>query len=786
MKTPIYLAQASTEVGATCLRMVMATYGKHVNPEAIRYASGVSRNGVDFDSLTSAAQSFGFDVARKDFGQLVSADPSSTGDSLPAVAAWTGDHAVVLAEQSGESWIVIDPILGRRTLTSAQAQAGFSGPLLHVKPQASFLPTARPPGILRTLLRRHGASKPGLVFVILSGLALVVPGILTPGLIRLFVDGYLETGNRDGTAVIIGGLAISLLLSIALTALQLMGLRRLMTITVTNASARFVWHVLRMPAWFISQRDPTNLAYRASLSEAIAQVMSGPFTSAVLAQLTSLFFLVIMFILSPLLALVALVGYLILLFLLFRVVPLRLEIRHRQAREGAVTTTELGICLRVLETLKATGSEKVAFDRIYSSLGRRINLGNAFLWAYLGMLPTFMILLIQTLVLGVGAWMSIQGLLTLGTFAAFSILLAAFAAPIAVLVPNLDAFFNLRGALEQTDDVLEQRVDRRLLDAYADDDRADDIHAGDRGSGLSLLESSHSESGDQPQSAPVSATSHHAEVPHESVVGEGDEPDEVDALLEIARSGRRPKGRLTIDPWAARLEISELAFGYTPGQAPLFSNVNMTISAGRVVAVVGTSGSGKTSIGRLISGLYTPWSGDILIDSKPFQEHTRDSLARDIGFVDQDSVIFQTSIRNNITMFDPGISDRDVISAAKAAQVHDDIIARPGGYDSLLWEDGRDLSGGQRQRVGIARALVRKPRLLVLDEATSALDARTESIVMSQIRSLGCTTLLIAHRLSTVRDSDEIIVLHEGGVFERGRHSDLALSDGLYRELMDA
>jgi len=773
MRTPVFLAQASTEMGATCLRMVMAAHGKYESPESIRYASGVGRSGVDLDGLRLAAGAFGFDVTHFDVLQLMSGDPTPSDICMPVIAEWSGRHAVVLEGRSGDSWNVIDPIVGRRSISLTQAQASLTGSALSLTPNSSFQPTPRPPGILRTLMQRHAVSRIGLAFVILSGLALVVPGILTPGLIRLFVDSYLETGDRDGAIIIIGGLAIALGLSIGLTALQLMGLRRLMTITVTSASARFLWHLLRMPAWFVSQRDPTNLAYRVSLTEAIAMVMSGPFASAVLAQLTSFFFLVVMFILSPVLALVALGGYLLLLIMVSRVVPLRLEVRQRQAREGAVTMTELGICLRVLETLKATGSENVAFDRIYSSLGRRITLGNTHLWAYLGMTPIFMILLIQTLVLGVGAWLSIQGSLTLGTFAAFSVLLAGFAAPIAILIPSLDAFFNLRGALEQADDVLEQHVDERLADPYVDELVAR----------LPAIPSTESEHNSQHDSTSHSASEEDVQG---AFTGTDPDMDEVDALLAIAQSGRRQRIGLAIDPWAARLKITDLAFGYTSSQPPLFTNVSITIAAGHIVAIVGKSGSGKTSIGRLIAGLYTPWSGDIAIDDKPFSDHSRDSLAQDIGFVDQESAIFQATVRDNITMFDPAISDRDVITAAKAAQVHDDIIARPGGYDSLLWEDGRDLSGGQRQRIGIARALARKPRLLVLDEATSVLDARTESAVMSHIRSIGCTTLLVAHRLSTVRDADEIVVLHGGGIHERGRHAELALADGLYRELMDA
>jgi len=766
MKTPVFLAQASTEMGITCLRMAMASAGTHVGQEELRHVCGPSRQGVDLAELSTVAEYFNFTSEPVDAQSLV-LDQTPFDVALPVIALWSGGHAVVISGRSGNSWEVIDPISGRKELNSHELAEKLNGPAIAVNPGPNAVRNSRPPGILKTLVGRHTGSRVGIVFVVLTGLALIVPGIITPGLLRLFVDGYLSTGNRDGAAVIIAGLIIALILSITLTALQLVSLRRLTTITLTAASARFLWHLLRMPAWFISQRDPTTLAYRVSLTESIALVMSGPFASAVLAQLTSLFFLIIMFILSPPLALVALLGYVILILMILRIVPLRLEVRQRQAREAAVTMSELGTSLRVLETLKATGSEYIAFNRIYSALGRRLTLGNTHLWGWLGMLPVFAILLIQTLVLATGAWLSIQGTLTLGTFAAFSVLLAAFVAPIVVLIPSLDAFLNLRGALEQADDVLEQEVDPRMRDPYLD----------------------------HPSSPIAPSTTLSVELPVRVVADSPIDPEppkadraenDLDALLAVAHSGRRKKGGLAIDPWAARLTISELTFGYTPSEPPLFTDVSITINPGRIVAIVGKSGSGKSSIGRLIAGLYEPWSGEIRIDDKPFKDHSRAVLAREIGFVDQDTVIYQATVRDNLTMFDPDISDRDVITAAKAAQLHDDIIARPGGYDAVLQENGRDLSGGQRQRLGIARALVRQPRLLVLDEATSALDARTESAVISELQSMGCTTLVVAHRLSTVRDADEIVVLDAGGIHERGTHLELAGRQGLYRELMDA
>jgi len=527
---------------------------------------------------------------------------------------------------------------------------------------------------------------------------------------------------------------------------------------------------LRMPAWFFSQRDATTLAYRVGLTEKLGELMAGPFASAILAQLTSLFFLIVMFVLSPLLGLVALTGYLVLLGLIWRVAPLRLEVRQRQAREASITATQIGTSIRVLETLKATGSESVAFDRIYSSMGRFLSKGHTHLWAWLGMLPVLMAAFISTMVLSVGAFLVISSAITQGTLAAFTILLAGFIAPISVLVPSIDAFFNVRGSLEQTADVMDQPVEILLIDSYADIDVVPKGVVEKQGSTPDSIDTGLKDS----------------QITQEADSHEQAAPDDFNDLTQLAFQGRKRRTRMTIDPWAALLEIHAVTFGYTLSAPPLVSDVDITVEPGKVVAIVGHSGSGKSTIGRLVAGLYQPWSGYLSIDGRPLNEYPRASRARELGFVDQDTVIYRASVRDNLAMFDRDIPDRDIIAAAKSACIHEDIIARPGGYEAWLAEDGLDLSGGQRQRLGIARALVRQPRLLVLDEATSALDARTESLIVHNLRALGCTSLVIAHRLSTVRDADEIIVIHEGGIFERGTHLQLSEGHGLYRTLMDA
>ncbi|MFF3325163.1 NHLP family bacteriocin export ABC transporter peptidase/permease/ATPase subunit [Streptomyces sp. NPDC002889] len=239
---------------------------------------------------------------------------------------------------------------------------------------------------------------------------------------------------------------------------------------------------------------------------------------------------------------------------------------------------------------------------------------------------------------------------------------------------------------------------------------------------------------------------------------------------------RRLKGHVVLE---------DITFGYSPLDQPLLSGFFLAVGPGRQVALVGGSGSGKSTVSRLIAGLYSPWQGTIRIDGQRLEGIPRSALAASVSFVDQDVFLFEGTVRDNVALWDPSIPDEAVVAALRDAALHDDVIAkRPDGIHSRVEQDGRNFSGGQRQRLEIARALVRRPSILVLDEVTSALDAETERIIMDNLRRRGCACVVIAHRLSTVRDSDEIVVLDHGAVVERGRHEELLAAQGAYAELV--
>ncbi|MCR5002519.1 MAG: NHLP family bacteriocin export ABC transporter peptidase/permease/ATPase subunit [Lachnospiraceae bacterium] len=249
-------------------------------------------------------------------------------------------------------------------------------------------------------------------------------------------------------------------------------------------------------------------------------------------------------------------------------------------------------------------------------------------------------------------------------------------------------------------------------------------------------------------------------------------------------SGEDKEERSSAGKLSGSLELRNVTFGYSKLSPPLIENFSMTLSPGKSVAFVGGSGCGKSTLSRLISGLYSPWSGEILFDGKPITEIDRELFTSSVAVVNQDIILFEDTIANNIKMWDSSIEDFEMILAARDAQIHEDIMKRDGGYSYRLRDGGLDLSGGQRQRLEIARVLAQDPTIVIMDEATSALDAQTEYDVVSSIKERGVTTIVVAHRLSTIRDCDEIIVLDNGKVMERGTHDELMALSGLYEKLV--
>lgn len=244
---------------------------------------------------------------------------------------------------------------------------------------------------------------------------------------------------------------------------------------------------------------------------------------------------------------------------------------------------------------------------------------------------------------------------------------------------------------------------------------------------------------------------------------------------EVVRLDRKLQGYVS---------LKDIAFGYAILEKPLIDNFSFQLYPGQTVALVGPSGSGKSTVAKVVSGLYAPWSGEMRLDNIPYDNIPSAVIHASIATVSQDVTLFASSVRDNLTLWNPAVLEADMIRAARDACIHDDIVSREGGYDAMLSEGGTNFSGGQRQRLEIARALTLNPSILILDEATSALDPITEKRIIDNIKRRGCTCIVVAHRLSAFRDSDQILVLNRGKVVQQGTHQSLMQEDGLYKKLV--
>ena len=244
------------------------------------------------------------------------------------------------------------------------------------------------------------------------------------------------------------------------------------------------------------------------------------------------------------------------------------------------------------------------------------------------------------------------------------------------------------------------------------------------------------------------------------------------------------KNEMIAQKLSGRIELKSITFGYIIQKSPTIRDISFKLKSGQTIALVGTSGCGKSTVAKVISGLYTPWSGEILLDGIPMKEIPQSIVRASIATVSQNVFLFSGTIRDNITMWNSSISDEDMIAAAKDACIHDFIIQLPGGYEYKLVENAVNLSGGQRQRLEIARALAGNPTILIMDEATSALDPVIEKEIIDNLKARNCTLIIVAHRLSTIRDCDEIAMMNNGTIIQRGTHEELKIEDGIYQRFI--
>jgi len=720
VKTPGFMQIESLECGAAALGSVLAHHGRWVSLEELRAACGVSRDGSRAANILKAARRYGLEA------KGLRLDVDQLGElQLPVIAHWNFNHFVVIDGFDSSGVDLQDPAYGYRHVSWQEFDSSFTGVVLSFEPGERFTRGGSRPSAVAGLRARLSDGRPALVLCIIAGLGLLVPGLAIPTAVRIFVDQYLVAGDRSWLPDVIAITAIAAVMQVAFTWLQQIVLLRLSLKLSLSMSTRFFEHVLRLPTAFFTQRTAGHVVNRIKANDQIANLLSSQLSATILSLLTAILYLVLMFAYDWTLTLVVIViaAGNVMAGLLGRRAQLQANRRVVQEYGTVISTTVAGVAN--IEAIKSTSSEASFFSRWTGQHAKLVSSEQdlALVASVSAAAPIMIYSLASTAVIALGAWQVIEGSMTVGTLTAFQMLVGGFIAPLGALVAFTQIVRHAAASLVTIDDVLNHPADAQY-----------------EGAGASR----------------------------------GDEdPSDV-----------RPARRTAPRRLAGSIELRDVTFGYSRLEPPLIRGFSVRLEPGQRVAIVGPTASGKSTVSKMVAGLQQPWSGDILIGGQDRRTIPREVLAASLSFVDQDVHLFEATIRENLTLWDPTIDDDAVVRAATDAVIHDDIVKRPGGYERATLEAGADWSGGQRQRLEIARALATDPSILILDEATSALDALVEVEIDQRLRARGCTCLIVAHRLSTIRDCDEIVVLDRGVVVERGRHEDLVDLGGHYARLV--
>ncbi|WP_428032545.1 NHLP family bacteriocin export ABC transporter peptidase/permease/ATPase subunit [Ancylobacter sp.] len=707
-RVPTILQMEAVECGAACLAMILAHYGRWVPLEDLRVACGVSRDGSKATNLLLAARSYGLEA------KGWRTEPASIAEHrLPAILFWEFNHFVVL-EGIGRNGVHLnDPASGPRTVSHAEFNRAFTGVMLVMEPGPAFQSGGTRPRVWKPVLDLLRSSRGAVAFLAIAGIAALLPALFVPAATKIFVDDILVDHLDDWLRPLLLALAFAAILRGLLSWLEGYFLARLQWKLGLALGVALNWHLLRLPPRFFAQRYAGDVAARMQAAEQICALISQHFPTLFISGLAVGFYGWLMAIYDPVLASVGVaLAALNALFARWMSSWQETAVRgllREQSMMASVAINGIG----AIETLKATAGEDDFFARWSGIQARLMNAVQALQvpTQLLNLVPAVLAAIATAAILGIGGLRVMDGLITIGTLAAFQTILAGFSGHVNALVLVTSSMRELRGNLERVSDVMRYPLDEKWT--------RDDMPGG-----------------------------------------------------PAALSGA--------------VEVSGLTFGYNPHLPPLVEDFALNVAPGARLALVGRSGSGKSTIARMIVGLTEPWSGTIRFDGRPREAIAPALLAASLGFVDQNIVLMTGSVRQNLTLWDPTIGDDQIVRAARDADIHEVIAVRQGGYDGPIEEGAANWSGGQAQRLEIARALTRDPSIVVFDEATSALDPATEARILENLRRRGCSVILVTHRLSAIRESDEIVVVDQGKIVQRGTHEGLWAQDGLYAELIRA
>lgn len=710
-KVPTVLQMESVECGAAALSIILGHFGKFVPLEKLRIACGVSRDGLKATNIIKAAKEYGLEAKgyAKSIEKLMQI-------KTPAIIFWNFNHFLVLEGFTKNKVYLSDPAQGRYAVTHQEFDDSYTGVVLTFETTEKFEKGNEKRGLMASLASRIKYSKQSIFFIILASLFLVIPGLVIPSFLKVFIDKYLVNNFSGFVMPLLLIMAGILIVNSLLVYIQQYFLLKLETKLALSTSSKFLWHVFHLPIAFFTQRYSGEIGNRVSLNDKVAKLLSGDLANAALNVIVVIFYALLMFSYDVILTLVGITMAVINIVILQYVSRARKDGNRQLTNETGklLGTTTSGISM--IETLKASGRENDFFTNWIGYLAKVTNAQQELGWlsTRLNTIPPLLTSLTTSAILGIGALRIMDGQMTLGALVAFTYLMNNFINPVNQLVSVGAMLHETESDMSRIDDVMNYEVDNQFRE----------------------------ENAVKPESA-------------------------------------------TQNKLVGYFEMENVTFGYNPTIPPLIEKFNLKLKPGSRVALVGGSGSGKSTVAKIASGLYDPWEGNVLLDGKSRKEIPRNIITESLSVIDQDVLVFNGTINENIAFWDTLIPEKNIVQSARDAAIHDVIAARTDAYDSKVMEGGANFSGGQRQRLEIARALVSNPSILVMDEATSALDPATEKMVMDNIKKRGCTCLIVAHRLSTIMDCDEIIVMEFGKIVERGTHQELMSMNGVYSQLIE-
>ena len=638
----------------------------------------------------------------------------------PAILFWNFNHFVVFEGFRGKNAILNDPASGRRSVSPDEFDESFTGVVLVFEKTPQFHKGGVKPRVWHRLKKRLTGLSSIFTFLGFLSFLYFIPGFVYPTFSRFFIDEILVKNSMNLLKPLLTIMAITCFINVILQAIQNTVLMRFQSTLSLSSASKFIEHIFRMPIQFFVQRLPGELCNRIASCDSIAALVSGQLIGVVINLFSTVFFLILMLIYDIPLMILSVISTAIVV-VIFKITSERIKNKSFKIEMESGKLSGITMSgIEMIESLKASGSENDFFMQ-WSGQQAKVLMENQ----RLVRTNTANSIIPQVI-------SSLQGILIL-TIGAIRVMdghltigmLMAFQTLLAHFSGPINSFLALGGS---------------LLSANADMQRIDDV----------------------------------MEYPIPKIF-----KDDYESETQKDEESYEPIQKLQ-----GYISLKNVSFGYSPLAAPLISNLSIDFTPGKRVALVGATGSGKSTIGKLVSALYNPWEGEILFDGIPLRQIERKVFASSVAVVNQTISLFEGTVKDNITMWNTTIPEETYIQAAKDACIHDVITSRANGYYSKVGEGGRNFSGGQRQRLEIARALATNPRIIIMDEATSALDAITEQTVDQNIRRRGCTSIIIAHRLSTIRDCDEIIVLDHGKIAQRGTHDELIAIEGMYKELV--